>query len=93
MEDGTRYTARKGTSVTVSDDHADAVQRYSGGDAAILSAQFRAFAGAGKRLGRWCQACLFLAQAWSVTCPRCGGETVPEAEMPEQPACERAPGR
>jgi hypothetical protein len=91
MEDGTRYNARKGSAVTVSDEHAAAVRRYSGGDAAILSGAFRAFGGTGD--GRWCHACRFLAQAWSVTCPKCAAETIPESAMPAQPSCERAPGR
>lgn len=89
LEDGTRYTARKGGTVTVSDEHAAAVQAYSGGDAAILNGQFRMFGGT--KTGRWCPACRFLAQAWSKTCPRCerrgiATETIPEADMPEAPA-------
>lgn len=91
MEDGTRYAGRKGGAVTVSDEHASAVQRFSGGDAAILSGQFRAFAGT--RAGRWCQSCKRLWNRWNATCPNCRAETVAEADMPVQPACERAPGR
>lgn len=29
----------------------------------------------GTRKGRWCDPCHFLAQAWSHTCPKCGGPT------------------
>ena len=86
LEDGTRYDARKGGAVTVADEHAAAVQRFSGGDAAILNGSFRMFGGT--KTGRWCPACRFLAQAWSRTCPRCERrgvvtETIPESEMPQ----------
>jgi hypothetical protein len=91
MQDGTRYSARKGQAVTVSDEHAAAVHRFSGGDAAILNGVFRSFGGT--RAGRWCQACKRLWNRWNRECPNCHAETVPEAEMPEQPACDRAPGR
>jgi len=85
MQDGTRYDARKGGAVMVADEHASAVQRYSGGDAAILNGAFRAFGGT--RDGRWCPACRFLANAWSEQCPRCERRgivtaTVPESERP-----------
>jgi len=79
MQDGTRYSARKGQAVTVADEHAAAVQRYSGGDAAILSGQFRTFGGT--KAGRWCQACRRLWNAWNDACVKCGGETIPESEM------------
>lgn len=89
MEDGTRYDARKGGTVTVEDEHAGAVHHYSGGDAAILNGSFRVFIGT--KDGRWCPACGFSAQAWSATCPRCERRgvitaTVPESDMPEAPA-------
>jgi len=32
--------------------------------------------------GRWCAACRRVWQRWSVTCPKCGRDTVPESEMP-----------
>jgi hypothetical protein len=80
LQDGTRYSARKGGAVTVSDEHAAAVARFSGGDAAILDGRFRAFGGT--RNGRWCQPCRRLWNAWNDACVKCGGETVPEAEMP-----------
>jgi hypothetical protein len=75
----------------VEDHHAGAVQRYSGGDAAILNGRFRV--AAGTKDGRWCPPCGFLAQSWSRTCPKCGGGTIPEAEMPEAPPSPRYPGR
>ena len=89
MQDGTRYDGRRGGAVTVADEHAAAVQAYSGGDAAILNGQHRTFAGT--KTGRWCPACRFLANSWSKTCPRCERhgvttETVPESEMPAAPS-------
>jgi hypothetical protein len=32
--------------------------------------------------GRWCKPCRRVWQRWSLTCPKCGGDTLPEAEMP-----------
>jgi len=87
MQDGTQYRGREGGSVTVADSHAPFIQRQVGGDAGLVgSAAFREFAGT--RDGRWCQDCRFLAQRWSVVCPRCGRDTIPEAEMPEPPRAD-----
>ena len=78
MEDGTRYKARKaGGFVNVSEGHAEAINRLSGnGDAGLVTAKGRHFLGT--KAGRWCAPCRFLAQAWSVRCPRCDGPTEPE---------------
>ncbi len=80
MEDGTRYKARKpGGFVNVSETHADAINRLSGnGDAGLVTAKGRHFLGT--KAGRWCAPCRFLAQAWSVRCPRCDGPTEPETD-------------
>lgn len=87
MQDGTQYRGREGGSVTVTDEHAPHIQRQVGGDAGLVgSAAFRQFAGT--RDGRWCEPCRFLAQRWSVVCPRCGRDTIPEAEMPEPPKAD-----
>ena len=88
MQDGTRYDGRRGGAVTVADEHAAAVQAYSGGDAAILNGQHRTFTGT--KTGRWCPSCRFLANSWSRTCPRCERRgittaTIPESEMPAAP--------
>lgn len=32
--------------------------------------------------GRWCRPCRRVWNRWNGTCPRCGLETLPEAEMP-----------
>jgi hypothetical protein len=84
MTDGTNYTGKPGGHVNVADEHAPHIRREVGGDAGLVGhGSFRTFAGT--RDGRWCPPCRFLAQAWSRSCPRCGGDTVPEAEMPPAP--------
>ena len=85
MQDGTHYPAdREGDTVTVSDEHAPHVRREVGGDAGLVGyGAFRSFMGT--KAGRWCISCRFLAQNWSLSCPRCGGDTIPEAEMPAAP--------
>ena len=32
--------------------------------------------------GRWCKPCRRVWNRWSAVCPKCGRDTVPEAEMP-----------
>jgi hypothetical protein len=32
--------------------------------------------------GRWCKPCKRVWQRWSLTCPKCGRDTIPEADMP-----------
>jgi hypothetical protein len=84
MTDGTNYTGKPGGHVNVSDEHAPFIRRQVGGDAGLTGhGSFRSFMAT--KAGRWCAPCRFLAQAWSKTCPRCGGDTIPEAEMPAAP--------
>jgi len=85
MEDGTRYKAgRAGGHVEVADHHADAINRTVGnGDAGLVSAKGGHYMGTQK--GRWCAPCRFLANSWSVECPRCGRPTVPEPEREPVP--------
>ena len=84
MQDGTRYVGREGGHVTVADEHAPHVRREVGGDAGLVGhGSMRVFAGTQK--GRWCPACRKLWNRWNAVCVKCGGETVPESEMPEQP--------
>lgn len=72
--DGTRYDARPGTSVVVSDRHADALDRSQYAEKDLLTAkQPLSF---GTKRGRWCQACRRVWNAWNDVCPRCGAETV-----------------
>lgn len=81
MTDGTNYSAKPGTHVNVADEHAPFIRRQVGGDAGLVGyGAFREFMGT--KAGRWCGLCRFLANSWSKRCPHCGGDTVPEAEMP-----------
>ncbi len=81
MTDGTNYTGRPGGHVDVEDHHAPFIRRQAGGDAGLVGyGSFRTFLGT--RDGRWCLDCRRLWQAWSASCPKCGADTVGEAEMP-----------
>jgi hypothetical protein len=81
MEDGTRYAAsREGGKVTVSDEHAAAIDRMDGnGTAGLVTASFREYAGDG-RPGRVCTGCGRRYYPWTTTCPRgaCGAPAEPE---------------
>jgi len=89
MEDGTSYRGREGGTLTVEDDHAPYIRRQVGGDAGLTGyGANRTFLGT--KGGRFCMTCAFLAQSWSVLCPRCESRgiesyTIPEAEMPARP--------
>lgn len=78
MEDGTRYkAARTGGYVTVSDEHARAIDRLAGnGDAGLLTGAFRSYGGT--RRAQVCPCGPTRWNSWTKTCPKCGGETVPE---------------
>jgi hypothetical protein len=76
--DGTRYDTKPGGSVVLEDRHADALAKSQHSSIGLVTKGATAI---GTRNGRWCQPCRFLAQAWSATCPRCGGPTIPEAEQ------------
>lgn len=76
MQDGTKYSGRPGGHVTVTDEHARAIERTNGGDAGLVQAKYRSFMGT--KAGRWCESCRRLWNSWSVACPRCGKDTVPE---------------
>jgi hypothetical protein len=75
MEDGTRYRAGAGGHVEVSSEHEAALRRGWYGQSGVISGQSFTL---GTKTGRWCGACRRAWQAWSTTCPRCHGETVPE---------------
>ena len=79
MQDGTSYGGREGAHVTVSDDHAAAIERTNGGDAGLVRAAGQVFAPVGTP-GRVCTGCGRTWYPWSKTCPRqaCGAATVPE---------------
>lgn len=73
MADGTQYDAKPGGAVTVEDRHASAIKTSTNGKAGVLSAT-KAYS-LGTKTGRRCEPCGFLGQAWSTSCPRCGGAT------------------
>jgi hypothetical protein len=76
-KDGTKYKADKpGGSVVISDRHADAVNKSQFKEQDFISAQsLQSF---GTKVGRYCQKCRRLWNAWNDTCPRCGEATVEE---------------
>lgn len=76
MEDGTRYTRNRRGTVEVADRHAAAVNKQVGGEGGLIGGAggFRGFLGT--RRGRWCAACRRVWNAWSLSCPRCGEDTV-----------------
>lgn len=76
MEDGTVYKGRPGKAVEVEDHHARAISKSSNGKLGIVSSSVAL--GIGTRLGKRCTTCGFLAQGWSSSCPRCGGEVLEE---------------
>jgi hypothetical protein len=78
VDDGTRYNASKsGGVVEVSDKHGREISRnnqYNGNIAGILNPNPGLVVGT--KRGQRCVNCRRVWQAWSVTCPRCGLETV-----------------
>lgn len=74
MEDGTLYRAQGGK-ITVSDEHAAAINRLDGnGTAGLINAGFHEF-GTGKGAGRACPCHPTIYYAWTKICPKCGSET------------------
>lgn len=82
FEDGTRVVARReGGMVTVSDDHARAIDAVPGnGVAGLVTGNAGTYFGRGPANGRRCVACqpTRLWYAWTERCPRCDAATVPE---------------
>ena len=71
------YMARAGTAVTVSDEHAAALDAMPGnGTAGLVSGKFRAFIGT--KAGQRCPSCDRRWQAWTTECHSCHAATVPE---------------
>ena len=80
MEDGQRYVApREGGKVTVSDEHAAAINRMPGNGTAGLVSAGAFYAPVGKP-GRVCTGCGRVYYAFTLQCPReaCGAATEPE---------------
>jgi hypothetical protein len=62
-----------------------ALQKLAGQDyaqAGLVDAGPEKFFSRRKDDGRWCKPCRRVWQRWSHVCPKCGRDTVPEAEMP-----------
>lgn len=77
MADGRKYTADKpGGQVEMSSRDSKFLDKSWYGDAGVMSGS--ASFSIGTRTGRWCKPCHFLAQGWSVVCPKCGADTHPE---------------
>jgi Zn finger protein HypA/HybF involved in hydrogenase expression len=82
-QDGTRYVAKPGTFVDVADHHMAALKNNNYAEAGLVDA------GAEKHFirkgpeGRWCKECSSntIYHAWTVTCPKCGSDTISESEM------------
>lgn len=80
--DGTRYVAKPGTHVDVAEHHMPALQSQDYASAGLVDAgPEKQFIQDTKKQGRWCRACNRLWNAWNLTCSKCYGETIPEAEM------------
>ena len=75
--DGSRYDAKPGTSVELSDVQAARLAKSQHASIGMITLN------PGTRLatkgGRRCVPCHFLAQSWSVVCPRCGKDTEEES--------------
>ncbi len=85
MQDGKRYVAaREGGKVTVSDEHAKAIDKVPGnGTAGLVSANGGFYAPAGGKPGRVC--CGRTWYAFTKICPKCGAATEPErGALPQQ---------
>lgn len=75
--DGTTYTGKPGTAISIADHHAAemGISKRTGSDNGLLS--LKEGWSFGTKAGRWCAACRRLWNSWSVTCPRCGEATAP----------------
>jgi hypothetical protein len=84
-DDGTRYTAKPGTSVDVDERHIPALRNQQYASAGLVDAgPEKQFIRDRKQRGRWCPKCVKLWHAWAKTCSKCGDETVSEMEMEER---------
>lgn len=72
-KDGTRYYTKKGGSVEVSDDHAQAINTGQFGEKGFITATNALSFGTKK--GRSCSGCHRVWNVWNHTCPKCGRPT------------------
>lgn len=82
-DDGTRYVAKPGTTVDVDDRHMPALKKQNYAQAGLVDAGAEKFFPKKSPEGRWCPECPSntIWYSWVKTCPKCGGETIPESEM------------
>lgn len=85
--DGDRkYLAERGPGSFVNlDDGSPQLKKLAGQDyasAGLVDAGPEKFFTVRKDDGRWCKPCRRVWNRWSATCPKCGRDTVSEAEMP-----------
>lgn len=71
-------SSKPGGKIDVPDEWMPAVEGSTAAHSGILPTN-RGFS-LGTRTGRWCAPCRFLAQAWSLECPKCGEPTVEESK-------------
>ena len=74
--DGSRYDAKPGTSVEVSDEHAARLRKSAHTAVGMITVDPGTVIGT--KGGRVCASCRRTWQAWSTECPRCGRPTEPE---------------
>jgi predicted RNA-binding Zn-ribbon protein involved in translation (DUF1610 family) len=81
--DGKRILARNGPGsfANVDDQYMPALRNQEYAAAGLVDANAEKFFTVKGPDGRWCASCAFLAHAWSLSCPKCGGDTVPESQM------------
>jgi len=77
VNDKGKYTAKEGDKVTVSDGVARQIAERT--TAPGRTTTFYGAVHIGTRKGRRCLDCGFLGQVWSITCPRCEGDTKEES--------------
>ncbi|MGW7001426.1 hypothetical protein ACWGCW_01015 [Streptomyces sp. NPDC054933] len=72
MADGTKYTAKPGDKVEVSEGHAAYIKKSFYGQSGIMRGEQFTF---GTKRGQYCRPCKRTWNAWNTECPRCGAPT------------------
>lgn len=75
LADGTKYTGKPGEVVSVSDEHARAINKSWYGTAGVMRGDEHH--AVGTKTARVCLSCAPTRRwnAWSIECPRCGAQT------------------
>lgn len=81
--DGRKIPAENGAGsfANVDDKYMPALKNQEYASAGLVDAGPEKFFTVKGPQGRWCAACTFLAHGWAIVCPKCGRDTIPEAEM------------